>query len=95
MVAVDEEGKKLEDDEIVDVLIGTLFGAHDTTATTLTWIMKFLTENPDILAAVTVGAFCWQLTFDLSFSDSFQLSLSVLWESSSASCLQKRGYNIK
>ncbi|CAM6107189.1 unnamed protein product [Calypogeia fissa] len=52
VVAVDEKGNKLENDEIMDVLVGALFGAHDTTATSLTWIIKFLTENPDIRKAI-------------------------------------------
>ncbi|BFI40593.1 protein MpCYP707D1 [Marchantia polymorpha subsp. ruderalis] len=48
----DEKGEKLRDDEIIDLLLGTLFGAHDTTATTITWIVKHLSEHHDVLQAV-------------------------------------------
>ncbi|KAG6550821.1 hypothetical protein Mapa_007617 [Marchantia paleacea] len=49
---IDEKGEKLCDDEIIDLLIGTLFGAHDTTATSITWIVKHLSEHHDVLQAV-------------------------------------------
>ncbi|KAL3678928.1 hypothetical protein R1sor_021884 [Riccia sorocarpa] len=45
----DENGENLLDDEIIDVLIGTLFGAHDTTANALTWMLKHLSEHHDVL----------------------------------------------
>ncbi|KAL2613951.1 hypothetical protein R1flu_025643 [Riccia fluitans] len=45
----DENGEKLQDDEIIDLLIGTLFGAHDTTANALTWALKHLSEHHDVL----------------------------------------------
>ena len=45
---------ELTDDQITDNIIGVLFAARDTTASVLTWIIKFLRENPAILKAVTV-----------------------------------------
>ncbi|WOG93091.1 hypothetical protein DCAR_0312372 [Daucus carota subsp. sativus] len=48
----DENGKFLTDDQIVDNIIGVLFAAQDTTASVLTWIIKYLGDHPDILAAV-------------------------------------------
>ena len=50
----DENGKFLTDDQIVDNIIGVLFAAQDTTASVLTWIIKYLGDHPDILAAVEV-----------------------------------------
>ncbi|ONK58871.1 uncharacterized protein A4U43_C08F590 [Asparagus officinalis] len=43
----------LDDDQITDNIIGVLFAARDTTASVLTWIVKFLGENHTILQAVT------------------------------------------
>ncbi|XP_031125710.1 abscisic acid 8'-hydroxylase CYP707A2 isoform X1 [Ipomoea triloba] len=48
----DNEG--LTDDQIADNIIGVIFAARDTTASVLTWILKFLAENPTVLEAVTV-----------------------------------------
>ncbi|XP_019156390.1 PREDICTED: abscisic acid 8'-hydroxylase 3-like [Ipomoea nil] len=48
----DAEG--LSDDQIADNIIGVIFAARDTTASVLTWILKFLAENPTVLEAVTV-----------------------------------------
>ncbi|KAH6774342.1 cytochrome P450 [Perilla frutescens var. frutescens] len=47
----DAEG--LTDDQIADNVIGVIFAARDTTATVLTWILKYLAENPTVLQAVT------------------------------------------
>lgn len=46
--------KNLTDEQITDNVIGVLFAARDTTASVLTWIVKFLGENPAILEAVAV-----------------------------------------
>ncbi|ONK60175.1 uncharacterized protein A4U43_C08F15190 [Asparagus officinalis] len=43
----------LDDDQITDNIIGVLFAARDTSASVLTWIVKFLSENHTILQAVT------------------------------------------
>lgn len=48
----DSEG--LTDEQIADNIIGVIFAARDTTASILTWIVKFLAENPSVLQAVTV-----------------------------------------
>ncbi|XP_039046806.1 abscisic acid 8'-hydroxylase 1-like [Hibiscus syriacus] len=47
----DEEG--LTDEQITDNIIGVIFAARDTTASVLTWIIKYLEENPGVLQAVT------------------------------------------
>ncbi|GMH09635.1 hypothetical protein Nepgr_011476 [Nepenthes gracilis] len=43
----------LTDEQIADNVIGVIFAARDTTASVLTWILKFLAENPAVLQAVT------------------------------------------
>ncbi|XP_042373374.1 abscisic acid 8'-hydroxylase 1-like [Zingiber officinale] len=43
----------LSDDQIADNVIGVIFAARDTTASVLTWIIKYLGDNPGILKAVT------------------------------------------
>ncbi|KAI8547177.1 hypothetical protein RHMOL_Rhmol07G0174800 [Rhododendron molle] len=47
----DKEG--LTDEQIVDNVIGVIFAARDTTASVLTWIVKYLAENPSVLQLVT------------------------------------------
>ncbi|KAJ1409556.1 Cytochrome P450 [Sesbania bispinosa] len=44
----DENVPKLEDEDIIDVLIGLLFAGHESTATGLTWSVTYLTQHPDI-----------------------------------------------
>lgn len=48
-----ESKEALTDDQIADNIIGVIFAARDTTASVLTWIVKYLGENPNILKAVT------------------------------------------
>ncbi|ONK72763.1 uncharacterized protein A4U43_C04F22910 [Asparagus officinalis] len=48
-----ESKEALTDDQIADNIIGVIFAARDTTASVLTWIVKYLGENPSILKAVT------------------------------------------
>nr|GLL44380.1 abscisic acid 8'-hydroxylase 1-like [Ipomoea trifida] len=43
----------LTDEQIADNIIGVIFAARDTTASVLTWILKYLAENPSVLQAVT------------------------------------------
>lgn len=45
----------LTDDQIADNVIGLIFAARDTTASVLTWIVKYLAENPEVLQAVKVN----------------------------------------
>ncbi|XP_044509892.1 abscisic acid 8'-hydroxylase CYP707A1-like [Mangifera indica] len=49
----DEKGEEaLTDDKIADNIIGVLFAAQDTTASAMTWIVKYLHDNPKLLEAV-------------------------------------------
>ena len=45
--AVDEEGKQLSDQEIIDHMIFLMMAAHDTTTSTLTSLLYELAANPD------------------------------------------------
>ncbi|KAG2239705.1 hypothetical protein Bca4012_023601 [Brassica carinata] len=45
--------EELTDEQIADNIIGVIFAARDTTASVMTWILKFLAENPNVLEAVT------------------------------------------
>ncbi|KAH9317170.1 hypothetical protein KI387_018939, partial [Taxus chinensis] len=50
----DENGyEPLTDNQIADNIIGVIFAAHDTTASILTWILKYLRDYPLLLEAVT------------------------------------------
>ncbi|KAM0908822.1 hypothetical protein ACQ4PT_015205 [Festuca glaucescens] len=44
----------LTDDQVADNVIGVLFAAQDTTASVLTWILKYLRDHPKLLDAVKV-----------------------------------------
>ncbi|TVU05559.1 hypothetical protein EJB05_48725 [Eragrostis curvula] len=48
----DDSGAALTNDQIADNVIGVLFAAQDTTASVLTWILKYLHDNPKLLEAV-------------------------------------------
>ncbi|KAJ1268840.1 hypothetical protein BS78_07G164000 [Paspalum vaginatum] len=48
----DDGGAALSDDQVADNVIGVLFAAQDTTASALTWILKFLHDHPKLLEAV-------------------------------------------
>ncbi|KAH7567424.1 hypothetical protein ACOSQ2_010995 [Xanthoceras sorbifolium] len=48
----DEKGQVLTEDQIADNIIGVLFAAQDTTASVMTWIVKYLHDNPKLLEAV-------------------------------------------
>lgn len=50
----DDKGEVLSDDKIEDNIIGVLFAAQDTTASVMTWIVKYLHDNPKLLEAVKV-----------------------------------------
>ncbi|KAL3818361.1 hypothetical protein ACJIZ3_004266 [Penstemon smallii] len=47
------ESKGLTDEQIADNIIGVIFAARDTTASILTWILKYLAEDPSVLQTVT------------------------------------------
>ena len=50
LVAVrDEDGQPMRDEEIRDEMITMLLAGHDTTATSLAWVIHRLLQNPDVL----------------------------------------------
>ncbi|CAN0922307.1 Abscisic acid 8'-hydroxylase CYP707A1 [Linum grandiflorum] len=49
-----QKGEVLTDDQVSDNIIGVLFAAQDTTASAMTWIVKYLHDNPKLLEAVKV-----------------------------------------
>jgi (+)-abscisic acid 8'-hydroxylase len=55
--AKDQELNHLSDSQIADNIIGVIFAAHDTTASVLTWVLKYLHDNADVIGAVTVNFF--------------------------------------
>ncbi|XP_019701471.1 abscisic acid 8'-hydroxylase 3 isoform X1 [Elaeis guineensis] len=52
MESSSDKDEHLSDDQISDNIIGALFAAQDTTASVLTWILKYLHDNPKLLEAV-------------------------------------------
>jgi cytochrome P450 len=52
----DDGGAAFSDDQVADNAIGVLFAAQDTTASVLTWILKFLHDNTKLLEAVKVSS---------------------------------------
>eukprot|EP00252_Welwitschia_mirabilis_P023372 TRINITY_DN6586_c0_g1_i2.p1 TRINITY_DN6586_c0_g1~~TRINITY_DN6586_c0_g1_i2.p1 ORF type:complete len:567 (-),score=12.91 TRINITY_DN6586_c0_g1_i2:48-1748(-) len=53
MASKDDTDSPLSDDQIADNIIGVIFAAQDTTASVLTWIVKYLRDHPQLLEAVT------------------------------------------
>ena len=73
-----EKLNQLSDSQIADNIIGVIFAAHDTTASVLTWILKYLHDNPDLLEAVAVNFSHVNLTPSLLTFSSFH-SFIILW----------------
>ncbi|KAK9713526.1 hypothetical protein RND81_06G032900 [Saponaria officinalis] len=48
----DEDGRMLTEDKIVDNVIGVLFAAQDTTASILTWILKYISDDDVLLSQI-------------------------------------------
>ncbi|KAG9454652.1 hypothetical protein H6P81_007556 [Aristolochia fimbriata] len=44
----------LSDSQVADNVIGVIFAAHDTTASVLTWVFKYLADHADLLESVTM-----------------------------------------
>lgn len=56
----DEKGKVLTQDQIADNILGVLFAAQDTAASVMTWIVKYLHDNPKLLEAVKVYLYLYR-----------------------------------
>ena len=55
--AEDENGRKLTDEEIIDVLLMYLNAGHESSGHTIMWATKFLQENPEVLQKAKVLEF--------------------------------------
>lgn len=73
MNSKDDNGKTLSEDQIADNIIGVLFAAQDTTASALTWILKYLHDHPKLLESVKVK---WRICLILSLKKQELASLS-------------------
>ena len=51
--ARDEDGNAMSDQELRDEMITLLLAGHETTATSLAWVVHRLVEHPDVLARVS------------------------------------------
>jgi cytochrome P450 family 135 len=52
----DAQGRLMSDDEICDAMRTLLLGGHDTTASTLTWILERVSRSPEALERLEVAA---------------------------------------
>ena len=52
----DEQGRLMSDNEICDAMRTLLLGGHDTTASTLTWVLERVSRFPDALARLETSA---------------------------------------
>ncbi|KAK6136869.1 hypothetical protein DH2020_029381 [Rehmannia glutinosa] len=53
-----DKGLSLNNDQVADNIIGILFAAQDTTASALTWILKYLHDDQKLLEAAEQKAIC-------------------------------------
>lgn len=50
----DENGRKLSDEEIIDVMLMYLNAGHESSGHTIMWAVAYLTENPEFLQKAKV-----------------------------------------
>lgn len=50
----DDDDDKLTDKQLKDNILTLLVAGHDTTTAALTWLLKFLQENPGVLERLRV-----------------------------------------
>jgi cytochrome P450 len=53
LLARDDEGRAMTDDEVRDELVTLLFAGHETTATSLAWVFDLLLHHPRALSSLT------------------------------------------
>ena len=54
MDAVDDKGRKLDDEEIIDVLVMYLNAGHESSGHVSMWATLFLQKNPEVLQKAKV-----------------------------------------
>lgn len=59
----DEDDNKLTDKQLKDNILTLLVAGHDTTTAALTWLIKFLAENPAVLERLRVIFFVYLMQF--------------------------------
>ncbi|KAA8547186.1 hypothetical protein F0562_003605 [Nyssa sinensis] len=64
----DENGQLLTNDQIGDNIIGVLFAAQDTTASVLTWVLKYIHDDPQLLGAIKVVMESMRMASIISFT---------------------------
>ena len=72
-----ENGQILADDQIADNIIGVLFAAQDTTASMLTWILKYIHDDPKLLAAIKVTILLGFIHPSINFLNLYKAKLST------------------
>lgn len=50
MSATDTDAATMSDDELCDTMRTLVLGGHDTTASTMSWVLELLARHPDVLA---------------------------------------------
>lgn len=84
MSSINQGGEVLSDDQIADNIIGVFFAAQDTTASVMTWIIKYLHNDPKLLEVVKVRrvpkTICSNIIIIIIFSssDDFKSQPSIL-----------------
>ena len=51
-----DDGAPMSDDELCDAMRNLLLGGHETTASTLSWLLEQITRHPDVLARTRTAA---------------------------------------
>lgn len=77
----DEDDNKLTDKQLKDNILTLLVAGHDTTTAALTWLVKFLAENPAVLERLRVIFFVYsKSSSDSPIEISHTLTIGALQE---------------
>ncbi|CAN6833527.1 unnamed protein product [Brassica oleracea] len=80
--AKDQKRNGLSDSQIADNIIGVIFAATDTTASVLTWLLKYLHDHPNVLQEVSREQVCirekiWEENRGISWEDTKKMPLTT------------------
>lgn len=73
MEVEDENGRKLNDQEIIDVLVMYLNAGHESSGHIIMWAIILLQQHPEILDKAKVASQYIRLIFDIIMSASLTL----------------------
>ena len=76
--AKDQKRNGLSDSQIADNIIGVIFAATDTTASVLTWLLKYLHDHPNLLQEVSVSNFIFFKFVICMLLDKFKFVICML-----------------